>query len=144
MTTRRARLPRRPARPRSGEAGFTLVEELVALGIVAVGLTFVLLAVGTATIGVRESDEHVFAENLARSQIERLRTAPYSADPTAVPYPIVAAPPGYGVGLGVEYWTAPNGPFTTTLRNDGMQRITVSVSHDGLPVLSVGAYKVNR
>jgi type II secretory pathway pseudopilin PulG len=129
---------------RPGEAGFTLVEELVALGIVVIGLAFVLVAIGTASLGLRETDEHVFAENLARSQLERLQTAPYSADPTAVPYPVVSAPPGYAVGLTVEYWTAPNGPFTSTLRNDGMQRITVSVTNDGQPVLDVAGYKVNR
>jgi len=131
-----------PANP--GEAGFTLVEELVALGIVAIGLAVVLLAIGTASVGLRETDEHVFAENLARSQLEQLQTATYSANPTAVPYPIVSAPAGYAVGLTVEYWTAPNGPFTATLRNDGMQRITVSISHDGQPVLDVAGYKVNR
>lgn len=128
----------------AGEAGFTLVEELVALGIVVIGLAFVLAAIGTASLGLRETNEHVFAENLARSQLEQLQTVPYRADPTAVPYPIVAAPPGYSLGLTIDYWTAPNGPFTSTLRNDGMQRITVSVTHDGQAVLDAAAYKVNR
>ncbi len=128
----------------AGEAGFSLVEELVALGIVVVGVALVLSAISTASFGVREADEHVFAENLARSQVERVQDAPYSADPTVVPYPTVSPPAGYAVSLGVEYWTAPNGPFTSTLRNDGLQRITVTVTHAGQNVLSLAHYKVNR
>lgn len=120
------------------------MEELVALAIVVVGVAFVLSTISTASFGLRETDEHVFAENLARSQAERVQDAAYSADPTAVPYPTVAPPSGYAVSLGVEYWTAPNGPFTTTVRNDGLQRITVTVTHAGQTVLSVAHYKVNR
>ncbi|OGT27313.1 MAG: hypothetical protein A2Z17_05090 [Gammaproteobacteria bacterium RBG_16_66_13] len=127
-----------------GEAGFSLVEELVAVGIVVVGLALVLSAVSTASFGVRETDEHVFAENLARSQVERVQDAPYSANPTSVPYPTVTPPAGYAVSLNVEYWTAPNGPFTTTVRNDGLQQITVTVTHAGQYVLSLAHYKVNR
>jgi type II secretory pathway pseudopilin PulG len=126
------------------EAGFSLVEELVAVGIVVVGVALVLSAVSTASFGVRETDEHVFAENLARSQVERVQDAPYSANPTSVPYPTVSPPAGYAVSLSVEYWTAPNGPFTTTVRNDGLQQITVTVTHAGQYVLSLAHYKVNR
>ena len=128
----------------AGEAGFSLVEELVAVGIVVVGVALVLSAVSTASFGVRETDEHVFAENLARSQAERVQDAPYSANPTAVPYPTVSPPAGYAISLGIEYWTAPNGPFTTTVRNDGLQQITITVTHAGQYVLSLAHYKVNR
>ena len=128
----------------AGDAGFSLVEELVALGIVVVGVAFVLSAISTSSFGVRETDEHVFAENLARSQVELVQDAPYSANPTSVPYPTVSPPAGYAVSLSVEYWTAPNGPFTTTVRNDGLQQITVTVTHAGQYVLSLAHYKVNR
>jgi len=134
-----ARVPRR-----HGEGGFSLVEELVALAIVAIGIAFVLSAIATASSGLRQIDQHVFAENLARSQLERIQEAPYSADPTAVPYPTVSPPADYGLSVTVEYWIAPNGPFTTVLRNDRMQRITVGVTHQGQPVLSVAEYKVDR
>jgi type II secretory pathway pseudopilin PulG len=135
----------RRARRRAGvEDGFSLIEELVALGIVVIGVAFILAAVGTSTFGLREANEHVFAEDLARSQVERVQDAAYSANPTTVPYPLVSGPAGYAVSLGVEYWTAPNGPFVPTVRNDGLQRITVTVTHDGQNVLSVAHYKVNR
>ncbi len=120
------------------------MEELVALAIVVIGVAFLLSAISTASFGVRAADEHVFAEDLARSQIEQDQNTAYSANPTAVPYPTVSPPAGYAVSLGVEYWTAPNGPFTTTVRNDGLQRITVTVTHAGQTVLSVAHYKVNR
>jgi type II secretory pathway pseudopilin PulG len=120
------------------------VEELVALAVIVVGVAVILSTISTASVGVREVDEHVFAEDLARSQAERIQDAAYSANPTAVPYPTVSPPAGYAVSLGVEYWTAPNGPFTSTVRNDGLQRITISVTHNGQSVLSVAHYKVNR
>jgi type II secretory pathway pseudopilin PulG len=149
--SKRGRHPHKPqgnlsARDRRlhGEQGFSLVEELVALGIVVVALAIVLGATGTASFGLRETDEHVYAENLARSQLERIKDAAYSANPTTVPYPNVSPPAGYGLTVTVEYWTAPSGPFTSTVRNDGLQRITVDVNHNGQAVLSASDYKVNR
>ncbi|OGT26435.1 MAG: hypothetical protein A2Z17_05750 [Gammaproteobacteria bacterium RBG_16_66_13] len=150
LSKRGPRPDQRPAYPSAsdrlirGELGFSLVEELVALAIVVVGLAFVLAAIGTSSFGLRETEEHVFAENLARSQLERIKDAAYSPNPTSVPYPTVTIPPGYGLAVGVEYWTAPNGPFTATVRNDGLQRITVTVSRAGQAVLSAADYKVNR
>jgi type II secretory pathway pseudopilin PulG len=126
------------------EGGFSLVEELVALAIVVLGLGFVLAAIGTASFGLRETDQHVFAENLARSQLERIKDAAYSANPTTVPYPNISPPAGYSLSVGVEYWTAPNGPFVATVRNDGLQRITVTVHQAGQDVLAAADYKVNR
>ncbi len=70
--------------------------------------------------------------------------APYAADPTAVPYPTVSPIDGYTVDVGVEYWTAPDGPFTTTVRNDGMQKITITVTGSEGEVLQLETYKVDR
>ena len=68
----------------------------------------------------------------------------YRADPTAVPYPTVVPVTGLTVSVEVDYWTAPNGPFTSTVRNDGLQRLTVSVADGAGEILSLEELKVNR
>jgi hypothetical protein len=51
---------------------------------------------------------------------------------------------GYTVSVGVEYWTAPSGPFVSTVRNDGLQRVTVIVSNASGQILALEGYVVNR
>ena len=84
------------------------------------------------------------SKNLVQSQTELIKNAPYQPDPTAVPYPNLAEPARYDIEITVEYWTAPGGPFTSTVRNDGLQRITVTVDHDGVEMHRTQSYKVQR
>lgn len=126
------------------QKGQTLPEEIISLGILAFAVGIVLLTIFTGTAGVKVKHERVSASNLAKSQLELITDAIYSADPTAVPYPTVVPQTGYTVGVSVEYWTAPDGPFTTTVRDDGLQKITVSVSGDGGDIMQIESYKVDR
>ena len=126
------------------ERGQTLTEELVSLAILAFTVSIVLLTIFTGTAGVKVKHERVSASNLAKSQLELITDATYSPDPTAVPYPTVAPETGYTVDVGVEYWTAPDGPFTTTVRDDGLQKIIVSVSGDDGDIMQTESYKVDR
>jgi type II secretory pathway pseudopilin PulG len=128
----------------TSDAGFTLVEELVTIAVIAIGLIVLVAMVTTAVIGVNNVDRKVIGTNLARSQLELIKNAPYQPDPTAIPYPVVGSPANYTVTIGVEYWTAPSGPFTPTVRNDGLQKITVTVDYDGSQVELVEGYKVAR
>ncbi len=126
------------------EAGFSLVEELVALGILGLGLTLLIGMLSTGAAGVTTAGERVAAEGLARSQLESIKAAPYRANPTSIPYPTVPAPAPYSVTTSVLYWTAPSGPFTNTVRNDGLQKVTVSISQGTTVILQVEDYKVDR
>ncbi|MCJ7619677.1 MAG: hypothetical protein MUP64_05615 [Anaerolineae bacterium] len=128
----------------SGEAGQSLVEELVTVGIVAFVLVIIIGAVSTASIGVGTANERVSAETLARSQLELIKEAAYSPDPTVVPYPTVSPAQGYTVDVAIEYWIAPSGPFTTAVRDDGLQKVTVSVSGTEGALLQLEDYKVDR
>ena len=51
---------------------------------------------------------------------------------------------GYTVTTSIEYWNATSGTFTTTQRNDGMQRITVTVTKAGSNLVQIATFKVNR
>lgn len=138
------RLRRLLSRALRDERGFSITEELVSLAVLAFGVTVVIAGIASGTIGVRTKHGSVYAETLARSQLELVADAGYHADPTAVPYPTVEPVSGFTVGVQVEYWTAPSGPFTSTVRNDGMQRVTVSVSDGSGQLQQLEAYLVDR
>lgn len=126
------------------QAGFSLAEELVSLGILAISVGLVITGIFTATQGTKIKQGSVGGQTLSRSQMELILDGSYVADPTAVPYPTVEPVAGYTVDVQVEYWTAPSGPFTSTVRNDGLQRVTVSVSDSGGPLQQLQAYVVDR
>jgi hypothetical protein len=95
-------------------------------------------------IGVRQVDDLVVAETLARSQLELVKDASYEADPGTTPYPSVTGVPGYVVSISIEYWNATTSSFSTSLRNDGLQRVTVTVSSSGDTLAQTAAFKVDR
>ena len=126
------------------QAGFSLPEELVSLAVLAFAAGVVITGIFTATQGSKVKQGSVSSQTLSRSQMELILDGNYQADPTAVPYPTVEPVTEYTVDVEVEYWTAPSGPFTSTVRNDGLQRVTVSVSADGGPLQQLEAYVVDR
>ena len=133
-----------PCGDRRAERGFTLAETLVAISILALAAGLIITMTFTAAAGIKVKHADVSSETLSRSQVELIRDGTYQADPTAVPYPTVVPVAGYTVDIGVEYWTAPSGPFTGTLRNDGLQRITVTVSDADGQLQQLQAYMVDR
>ena len=83
-------------------------------------------------------------ETLARSQLELILDASYSADPTAIPYPTVSPVTGYTVDITVEYWNAVSESFSSIVQDDDMQKITASVSGTEGQILQLECYKVDR
>jgi type II secretory pathway pseudopilin PulG len=126
------------------ERGQSLVEELIALAILALSVGILLTSIYTGTAGVKAKHRQVSAEMLARSQLELIQDAPYSADPISAQYPAVAAEPGYTVNVNIEYWRASSETFISSLWDDGMQKITVSVSGSEGAILDMTCYKVDR
>lgn len=126
------------------QSGTTLVEELVTIAIIGMGIVVLVAMVTTGVLGVRQVDDQVTADNLARSQLELIKDASYQADPTSSPYPSVSAVSGYSVSVGIEYWHAGNASFQSSLRNDGLQRITVTVTSGGSTLAQTAEYKVDR
>lgn len=131
-------------RVHEGQAGFSLPEELVSIAVLALSVGLVITGIFTATQGSKIKQGNVASQTLSRSQMELIRDNNYQADPTTVPYPTVEPVTGYTVDVEVEYWTAPSGPFTSTVRNDGLQRITVRVSDAGGQLQQLEAYMVDR
>lgn len=113
-----------PRRPRHDEAGFTLVEVLVALAIMS--LAFVAIVGGLGVFFRATSTQRATAD-----LDQRLRTyaesLPYS-DACPADYS-AAAPSGYSVAVGVEYLVAGSNPadFTGSCPSD-VHRLTVTMT----------------
>jgi Tfp pilus assembly protein PilV len=128
----------------SNQLGFSLVEELVALGLVSLGLVLLVAMITTGSIGVTTMGDKTTADSLARSQLELIKASTYKPDPTSDPYPSVSATAPYSLTTTIEYWDATNEVFVSAVRNDGMQQISVTVSRDGDDLLTLQDLKVAR
>lgn len=123
---------------RESEKGVSIIETLTALGIIAIIATGFITALGTGAKATYIAGERTMAESLARSEIEYIKSCSYNpADP---PESYLIDP---GLSVGGEWNVA---TFTAQVHGveDGIQKVTVEVRHEGKLILSVDAYKVNR
>jgi type II secretory pathway pseudopilin PulG len=116
-----------------GEQGVTLVESLVAIGILGGGVMTLILAMSSGALAIKENDQQAVAQSLARTQIEYTKNYAYDAD--AVTYPAVSAPDGYDIS--VEVAAVPGG-------SENIQKISASISRNGAVILTAEDYKVDR
>ena len=125
---------------RDGEQGMTLIETLVALGIIAAVAVVFLIGMTTSSKAVMVSQESVAAESLAKSQMEDTKAQTYVGGAATYPKITVSqdlASQGYDIVIAA----APAPGYAT---NDGIQKITVTITRNGDLALTVVDYKVNR
>jgi prepilin-type N-terminal cleavage/methylation domain-containing protein len=115
------------------EKGLTLVESLVTVAIVGVALVAFAVALSTGSIAVWENDQEVAAQSLARTQMEYIKGLPY--DSGANTYPTVNATDNYSISVAVT--SVPDS-------DSNIQKVTANISRDGLVLLTIEDYKVNR
>ncbi len=129
---------RRVIRRLREERGLVLLESLVALAILALTATAYLGGLGTVFQAGSVSDVRSTAQSLAASQLEQLRDTTYSYDATtyaAAVIPGTADYAGYAVNITAAALNSPD---------DGVQRLTVTVTRQGETVYTVVHYKVDR
>jgi prepilin-type N-terminal cleavage/methylation domain-containing protein len=120
------------ARLRS-EAGFSLVESLVAVGIAAMALVAYLSGLSVGLLSTGQSDRLSTAQELARAQLEYAKAATYQPPPAS--YATVTPPPGYGVSATAS---------SIAGADSNIELVTVAVTKDGATVFTLEGYKANR
>ena len=118
----------------SRQRGSSLLEVLVATGILATISVVFLTAMSSGLEGTMKIDEHFTAENLVRNQIEDIRNSPYSYGDF---YPVtVEPPPEYSILIEVTDVSPTDYP-------DSLQIVGVSVSRGEKRVLKLETYKAD-
>ena len=115
------------------EKGFTLIEVLVALGLLGVFAAAFLTGIATSSKAILIADERTIAESLARSQMEYIKELDYINGATSYDSaPIPAEHVGFSATIDVVELAA------------GLQKITVTIDYYGEVVIPLEDYKVNR
>jgi prepilin-type N-terminal cleavage/methylation domain-containing protein len=127
---------------RNGERGLTLIEVLVALGILAAVAVVFLLGMSTSSKAVMVSQEAVAVDSLAKSQMEYVKSQPYDADHNPPQYLKLAdedIPDGYDIIITPARLDPDYDGF---MDDDGLQEITVNVTRNGETAFELVGYKV--
>jgi prepilin-type N-terminal cleavage/methylation domain-containing protein len=124
------------------QAGFSLIEVLLAMALVSILGTAVPSALSGANRATMTADQHTTAESLARSQMDFIQNQPYdSANATPV-YPLLTElPRNYSIVTPVAQRLDPRGDGTAN--DDGLQQITVAVKHYDTIIFTLVDFKVN-
>ncbi len=126
------------------EKGFTFIEVVIALavlGIIAVGF---LGGLATASKGLLIADERETANNLAEAQMEYVKNQEYDSTNNPPQYELlddIDIPDGYSISVPMAERLDPEGDGLDD--DDGIQKIAITVRHNGKEVLTLEDYKVN-
>ena len=113
------------------QKGMGLVETLVAVAILGTSVAAFVVALSAGSLTVGEQGKEAVAQSLAQTQMEYTKGEPY-----AITYPALAAPASYSVSVNV--FSVPGTDIAD------IQKITVTILNDGVNLLTVSDYKVNR
>jgi len=126
--------------------GYTFVEALVTLGIVGSAFMILMSVFSPSSQGVAFVQHRSTAESLAITQLEAIKGAEYSPNPTLVPYPAVAAKDDYSVAVEISYYDLYSGEFVRQVPEEdfGLQFVTVQVTRPGQDPFVLQGYKGAR
>ncbi len=126
------------------DRGISLIETLTALAIAGIVTVAFLGAMQTTSIATLVHQDRVIAESLGKSQLECIRSQSYDSINNPPQYQKLAAgdiPTGYDLIITPQRLD----PKTDgTANDDGLQKITVAVTHGGTTILIFEDYKMNR
>jgi prepilin-type N-terminal cleavage/methylation domain-containing protein len=117
------------------ERGMTLVEVLIAMGILAAVAVVFLVAMSTSSKAAMVGQEQISAESLAKSQMESIKQEDYRVDQQ---YTKLPEPTGYHIQIVVARLD-PQSLHTGV--DEGLQKITVTITHGVKAVFTLEGYK---
>lgn len=120
------------------ETGISLLETLIALAILGVIAAVFLNGLAISSKTNILTDERSTAENLARIQMEWVKASDYTVNASAytpVIPPVSSDYAGFATDISAEPVNTPD---------DGIQKITVTISHSDEQVFVLEGYKVDR
>ncbi len=124
---------RRPSRRKPAQAGFVMLETLVAISILGSAVMAAVASVSTAARITQFIAVAANAEWIAESQVDFIRAAAFI--PTPGVYASVDAPDGYVVG---------NTTADSVGGDANIQDVTVTVQRNGETEVTITFIKVNR
>jgi len=140
---------------RGSSRGFSLIEVVIAIALIGIIAVAIMGSLSYASTVLIITDRQATAESLARSQLEFVKNQYYIdySDPDRDPadYAVI---PEYPEGYTIEIVAEPIDPDTyepypyieedgAFYKDDGIQKITVTVSHDGKAIITLEGYKRN-
>jgi len=129
---------RRPGLARNDEPGMTLVEVLIAMGILALIAVIFILGMFMSSRGAITSNASVAVDSLAKSQMEDTKSRTYQDGATT--YPTITVP----TDLANQHYAITVNAATPTghTPTDGIQQITVQITRNGQTVFTLVDYKL--
>ena len=132
------------SRSQDNEHGLTLIETLVALAILGAIAAVFITSLTTSIQSAAVSQERVAAESLAKSEMEFVKNSEYdytNNPPVYIVDPNLAIPAGYSISVTAERLDPEEDGLDD---DDGVQKITVTIIHNGDTLLTLENYKVDR
>jgi prepilin-type N-terminal cleavage/methylation domain-containing protein len=126
----------------AAQHGMTLIEVLIALGIIAAIAVIYLSGMSTSSKATIINQEQITGESLAKSQMEYIKRQPYDAT-NPVEYAVMDLDPdlvaaGYDIQVVVQLMN----PRGDSIHNDdGLQKIVITITHNGETVYTLEGYK---
>ena len=118
---------------RFGERGITLLEVVVSISILGIVVVLMIFGMSGGALAVKENGQELTVQNIARNQMEYIKTLAYV--PSASTYPTIGVPSGYSITVSVT-----SVPSTNT----NIQKVTANITRSGVPLMTISDYKVNR
>jgi type II secretory pathway pseudopilin PulG len=123
----------RKIRRHSGQQGMTMLEGLISIGILGAVVILMIFAMSGGALAVNENEEETAVQNLARNQMEYIKSLAYNSG--ASTYPTISTPPEYSITVGVT--SVPDA-------NNNIQKVTANFYRNGELLMTVSDYKGNR
>ncbi len=134
-----------------GQRGFTLLETLIAVAIMAAIGVSLLNALDTNAKATRTLDEKVVATNLATAYLEAIKASPYAITEPYYDNAVagITVPLQYIVNVDIQFSsdgdTTDGITWVDTYTDETLQKIAIIISREGgKPVLAICAFKTKR